>query len=382
MSSASTSTSKLYSFGCAIDGKLANGRIDGYEAYPYHIEQVDGHSKFNYIGCGHYHSMFISNDSKLYSWGWTSFVGGEKGKKETNYKATYPTRVDNNDNDLLVKSVAGGRRHTLIVDTQGQLYSFGVGSEYQLGHGDKLHQVTPTKVTALNGVNIVKAVCGWGHSMALSSNGEVYVWGWAKDGQLGLGGRQSDDLAPVTLPVVLDQLRQHRIVDIYAGSDYSMALTDRGELLSWGSGEFGQLGHGDNQHQYRPKMIDGLTITTKDSTRRVSCGFSHTLIIDDNGALVSFGWNGSGQLGLGDTDNRYTPTSLPPDNHFGNDTLVQVAAGRAHSAALTKSGHLYTWGSMAKGKLVEEFSEDNNLESEEIAEQVACGFDHTLVMIK
>ncbi|EFA86701.1 hypothetical protein PPL_00504 [Heterostelium album PN500] len=230
---------------------------------------------------------------------------------------------------------------------------------------------------------------GWGHSLALTDNGAIYGWGWTNDGQLGSISNEKDKPVPLPKEISMEQPEfSGNIVGIYAGSDYSMSLTRDGRLISWGSGEFGQLGHGDCQHSNTPTAINGF-----EAIRFVSCGFSHTMIIDSKGDLYTFGWNGSGQLGLGDKSNRSVPTLVDP-MLFCGEKLKMVAAGRAHSVALTESGRLFTWGSGSKGKLGNGDTsnellvptqlydiDENQIETPKVV-NIATGFDHTLIQTK
>lgn len=56
-------------------------------------------------------------------------------------------------------------------------------------------------------------------------------------------------------PRLIEALKTKRIRDIACGSSHSAAITSSGELYSWGLGEYGRLGHGDNTTQLRPKLV-------------------------------------------------------------------------------------------------------------------------------
>lgn len=92
--------------------------------------------------------------------------------------------------------VACGSRHSLALSAEGTLYSWGWGVYGQLGHGDMLSRRTPTIVESLRPFSISQIACGYRHSMVVSSNPRmVWSWGWGHHGQLGLG-HWTDELLP------------------------------------------------------------------------------------------------------------------------------------------------------------------------------------------
>lgn len=79
---------------------------------------------------------------------------------------------------------------------------------------------------------------------------QVFSWGEGEDGKLGHGNRLNLDK-----PKMIDALRSKKIREIACGSSHSAAITSNGELYTWGLGEYGRLGHGDNVTQLKPKMV-------------------------------------------------------------------------------------------------------------------------------
>ena len=93
------------------------------------------------------------------------------------------------------------------------------------------------------------------HSLALTADGALWSWGWGEDGTLGHGDEQSQPL-----PKKVEALAERRVVAVSAGGAHSLAITADGAVLSWGEGASGQLGHGDQQDQLLPKKIEGLAL--------------------------------------------------------------------------------------------------------------------------
>ena len=122
-----------------------------------------------------------------------------------------------------------------------------------------------------------------------------------------------------------------------AGCFHSAAVGEDGALFVWGSGNYGQLGTGDTASRLAPTRVAGLPAPV----RQVAAGASHTGIVTDAGDLLTCGYGQDGQLGLGDKDNRTTPT-LVARAVFDGEAAVMVACGAWHTAALAERGGVYT----------------------------------------
>ena len=83
---------------------------------------------------------------------------------------------------------------------------------------------------------------------------------------------------------------------------------------------------------------------------QISLGASHTAVLTEEGSVYMFGAGSSGQLGLGDNQNRYVPTRINPE-HFGGQKPIQVSLGRKHSSVITSNGSVYMFGTGDEGQL-------------------------------
>jgi len=91
-----------------------------------------------------------------------------------------------------------------------------------------------------------------------------------------------------------------------------------------------------------------LTGELKDKVvTQVACGDSHTVCVTTEGAVFSWGLGTDGKLGLGNADRRLVPCAVD----LGSVRCIQVAAGAAHTAAVTRDGSVYSWGSSKHGQL-------------------------------
>eukprot|EP01018_Ginkgo_biloba_P006054 Gb_33143 [translate_table: standard] len=280
------------------------------------------------------------------------------------------------------RSIACGGAHTLILTEQGRVFATGLNDFGQLGVPfETKYTQEPIEVVGLpEGISQIFA--GYYHSSAISGEGVVYVWGSNSTGQLGLGKK-----APRKVPVAnkVEALSGIRIKMIALGSEHSIALSEDGEVLSWGTGKNGQLGHGNqssmfkfrrDSSEYTPKLIkslEGVEIC------RISAGLLHSACIDGNGSVYTFGQGRMYQLGLGHMQDSSSP-SIVKDLPF----VQQVACGGYHTCAITRNGDLYTWGSSEYGCLglgskslapLPERVEGNLLHLH--VSEVSCGWKHT-----
>lgn len=143
-------------------------------------------------------------------------------------------------------------RHTLAISEDGKVFSWGSSSEGQLGHGMCEPSHIPRLILSLDGIKIVQVECGWSHSLCLSSDGRVFAFGSGDEGKLGLGNTL-DFVVPFTINYFIHN--DIRINKISAGHFHSAAVDDNGYLYTWGSGVCGVLGHGSSERQLVPKRV-------------------------------------------------------------------------------------------------------------------------------
>lgn len=141
-------------------------------------------------------------------------------------------------------------------------------------------------------------MAGEAHSLAVTESGAVYSWGHGGFGRLGHGDTEACETGvPQFLPKRVEAL-QERVSSVAASWRHSLAVTASGALYSWGCGNYGQLGHGDERNQRLPKRVEVL----QERVRSVAAGTVHSLAISESGALYSWGLGGSGQLGHGNEE--------------------------------------------------------------------------------
>jgi alpha-tubulin suppressor-like RCC1 family protein len=114
-----------------------------------------------------------------------------------------------------------------------------------------------------------------------------FTWGRGEDGQLGLGDTSDQDE-----PTYVDALRGVGVKQIACGSGHTVVLSTEGEVLTWGRGDDGRLGHGDNGWKYVPRITQALAGQV---VVQVTCGSYHTAAVTGNGDLFTWyviSWQG------------------------------------------------------------------------------------------
>jgi alpha-tubulin suppressor-like RCC1 family protein len=213
-------------------------------------------------------------------------------------------------------------------------------------------------------VTAAQVVAGFDHACARLDDGTVKCWGGNDYGQLGLGDMDNRGDGPLemgdNLPAV-DLGTGRTAQALAAGADYTCALLDDDTVKCWGDNEFGQLGLGDtgNRGQVPGDMGDNLPavdLGTGRTARALAAGVEHTCALLDDDTVKCWGYNGTGQLGLGDTNNRgdgplEMGDNLPAVDLGTGRTAQALAASTFHTCALLDDGTVKCWGRNDDGQL-------------------------------
>ena len=190
--------------------------------------------------------------------------------------------------------------HSLVRSFDG-VASWGVGKRGQLGHGKRKDEKIPQLIRFGIGysVKIVQIAAGGGlvrvaHSLLLTEFGRVLSFGTGQYGALGHGYSAAKQLPDIIKPKYIESL--HSIVGIAAGELHSAAVNSDGDLFTWGDGFCGQLGHGDKRPQVSPKQVVSGDLADE-CIAGISCGSRHTIAITEDGDVFTWGLGHFGVLG-------------------------------------------------------------------------------------
>mmetsp|Transcript_26340 Transcript_26340/g.60815 ORF Transcript_26340/g.60815 Transcript_26340/m.60815 type:complete len:447 (+) Transcript_26340:404-1744(+) len=233
--------------------------------------------------------------------------------------------------------------------TCGQVWMWGSNERGQLGQGDQKYRPKPilVKGLALLGIHITDIALGEYHVVALSSNGNVYTWGYNGNGQLGTFDTVS---RPLPTRVRKAEAGFLYITNIAAGFYHTIMVADRGDMYSCGSNRDGQLGFGledKRPHPIPTVMPDAPLLPGV----RVTCGSYHCMAITTDLVFYHWGWNAYGQLGDGTLKNIGSPRVLELTSSIPGFPVV-VASGYAHSIVVMQTGDLTYCGINRWGKNV------------------------------
>lgn len=200
------------------------------------------------------------------------------------------------------------------------------GSVFQLGGTNMMDKTAipsdaneASGVPGLDNVQVVSVACGDYHAAAIDSDGNLYTWGGGKTPQYNKGqcGHGTTEFYPVAKRV--EGLAQKRVEQVACGSMHTLVVTDDKQLYTFGAGEFGECGAGDQKNKLVPTRVDIPKPKKKvvgrdfdpalDLARvcQVAAGKKHSVALSDAGNLFTFGYGDNGQLGHKNTDNQKKP---------------------------------------------------------------------------
>ncbi|XP_038561956.1 probable E3 ubiquitin-protein ligase HERC3 [Micropterus salmoides] len=206
---------------------------------------------------------------------------------------------------------------------------------------DAAHTYIPRPLEALSNIPVSQVACGGQHAVALTKDGHVYTWGQDSRGQLGLRER---NLGPNS-PQHLRSLSAIPLVQIAAGGEQSFALSVSGGVFGWGRNDCGQLGLGDTADRHTPTPVHCLNMK---KTVQISCGKDHTAALTKDGAVFTFGSGTYGQLGHNSFSNELRPRLVA---ELWGAKVTKIACGRHHTLVLTNSKRVYSFGCGEQGQL-------------------------------
>ena len=175
------------------------------------------------------------------------------------------------------------------------------------------------------------AAAGGCHSAAVGEDGSLFVWGSGNYGQLGTGDT-ADRLAPTRVAGLPAPVRQ-----VAAGDFHTGMVTEAGDLLMCGKGEAGRLGLGDVEDRATPTLVP-RAVFDGEAVLMVACGAWHTVVATEGGGVYTFGYGYYGRLGHGDEEDQLAPRRVPAAG-FNGERVVMVAANHFHTVALSEAGH-------------------------------------------
>jgi len=297
-----------------------------------------GTTVFRSIACGKRHAAAVDKDGMVHTWGYGgSWMGGggQLGHNSTD-AVSAPKLVEAFQRyGAKAQSVSMGSQHTLILTTDGEVLSCGVGEYGRLGTGNTGDSLVPAPLETLLDEDVVQAVAGHSHSVLLTSSGKCFTFGRNDTGALGHADSYIDIYSMEEFPRHLESKElaaAGQVVQVGAGRGTSAALTSEGKLFLWGR----HLGHVPTL--VPNDLFDGLRV--KKVALGGEAGRGVVAVVTEDDGLWTFGDGASKMLGLpkASTSSKHpNPCRVP--SFVGRRTLDIFCGPGQHMAAIVATGN-------------------------------------------
>ncbi|KAL3645485.1 hypothetical protein CASFOL_010665 [Castilleja foliolosa] len=332
----------VYSCGSSLCGVLGHGP-ETTQCVEFTPISFPSRAQVSHISASHNHAAFVTQSGEVFTCGDnSSFCCGHR---DTGRPIFRPKLVEALKG-IPCKQVAAGLSFTMFLTSQGHVYTCGINTHGQLGHGDTQDRPTPQKVELLGSVApIVQISAGPSYGLAVANDGTLFSFGSGTNFCLG-HGEQHNELQPRA--IMSFKRKSIHVVRVSAGDEHVVALDSNGHVYTWGKGYCGALGHGDEIDKTIPLHLTSLR---SHLAVQVCASKRKTFVLVDDGSVYGFGWMGFGSLGFPDmcvSDKILQPRvldSLKPHH------ISQISTGLYHTVVVTNQGRVLGFGDNERAQL-------------------------------
>jgi alpha-tubulin suppressor-like RCC1 family protein len=263
-------------------------------------------------------------------------------------------------------SITAGDFHTCAMSTTGAVYCWGYNLSGQLGNNSTTNSDVPVQVEGVGGSGLLSGIASIAASgfdtCALSTAGAVYCWGYNGAGQLGNNSTTQSNV-PVQVAGVGGTGLLSGIASIAVGADYTCALSATGGVYCWGRNDYGEIGNNSTTDSHVPVQVEGVGGTgLLSGIASIAAGFAHTCAVSTTGGVYCWGYNPYGQLGNNSTTQRNVPVQVVGAGGSGVlSGIASIAAGEDHTCALSTTGGIDCWGYNDYGQLGNNSTTDSHV---------------------
>ncbi|XP_044463039.1 ultraviolet-B receptor UVR8 [Mangifera indica] len=376
------------------------------------------------VAAGESHTLALSGDGCVYSWGRGMFgrLGtGSESDEPCPVRVNFDISGQSESKKLKIVGIAAGAYHSVALADDGSVWCWGYNLYGQLG-GNEENSVVPclmeqfldsltdeSKAKYKAPIKICSVRAGGMMSSAIDNIGALWIWGNCP--QQTSNSEASFSLVSSFTPSPVWDFYGHTVVKVACGNEHVVALVSAGETYkgedlvcySWGNNNHGQLGLGDREPRTRPEIIETFKQDSPWAVYEAACGSFHTALLthkkrpsDTLGSMCwTFGLGENGQLGHGTTQSVLVPEPVKELPQYAY--LISVDCGLFHTSVVSSAGEVWSWGMerglglcpdarFANGETGDAHSplliQCNGLREPKFQDpvQVACGAAHTVLV--
>ena len=312
----------VWTYGNNTYGQLGIGNTNNSDE-PRQVEFGEG-VVIKQIAVGEFHSVALDTDGNVYTWGRNNYYQlGNSGSD-----SSVPVKVEGIP---AIERITSGNNSVMAITKNNRIIAWGQNAYGELGTGTYSNRILPTEISGMHDVLDVQG--GKNHYLILKTTGELYVVGSNLYNQLGI------DLGERTRTSAFEKIDiNSKFGSIAAKQSSNVAITVDGAPYIWGQNNLGNL-NGTKENIIAPTQIQGLTGIVE-----ADVGKTNTILRDYNNNIYVVGQNKYGQIGNGTTDDVYV-YSVHPEI----DDVLRVAAGNTYTAVMKKDGTVWAWGDYNHG---------------------------------
>ena len=314
----------VWSWGKGEYGELGTGEIENSDM-PVQAVFEEG-TIITKIATGENHSLALDSDGNVWSWGRNNYY--QLGNKEVEYSLK-PTKINGLSN---IKDIACGSYTSFAIGKEGEVYSFGLNANGEGGIGSYTNKITLTRAKGITDIIDIKT--GKNHTIALKSTGEVLVTGSNLYGEIG------NDIQDRKVKEFTKVENINQVVGITAGKSNNTVIKADGSVYAWGENIYSELGVQDESTVIKtPQKVENLS-----DIRYISGGKGYNLAINSKNEIYVNGINTYGELGNGSKTNVKGYTKLDTINE-----VMQASAGNGYTVMLKEDGTVWGCGDYTLG---------------------------------
>ena len=302
------------------------------------------------IDAGTYHNIVLAEDGRVFTFGYNGY--GQLGNNSTTSASSLVEITGNLSlaEDEVVIEVEAGGNHTGVLTSDHQLYLWGYNLYGQLGDSTNANKSLPLNVTSFFSLGIDEYITsfalGDNNTIVLTNLGRVFTIGRNFNYQLG-DLSTSDKNYPVDITDNFSLGVGEQVIKVEFDYEYAAAITNQGQIFLWGRNSDGQLGIGSKEYRNAPTNATSFfNLNAEELIVDVELGYDHTLVITNQNRVFSFGENMYYQVGDGTSVDRLSPVYIN-NNLFSaslNKQYISVSAGYKDTMVITSEGDVLTYG--------------------------------------